>query len=250
MRDRGIQFDWAVSQATKTRPSVPVLMTSLYPTATGRAGRFLPAVIPFVNTRVYRFRDDPTERSALLPALPDLYLRWLAQDLFSQLQEANMITQRRLTAGENVDLQFDPDTVIRSQHPVVGNCRHVAADNGAIWASFTDVLSTARLSFGYGSGRRVRKQAGAGRDAPRGEVGAALGRRAAAHEVHHQRHDQENEEDEEQDLRYPGGGLGDPAEPEQSCDDGNHQEHECPVQHRTPPSWPSGHPGSLTVCKP
>ena len=35
MRERGIQFDWAVSQATKTRPSVPSLMTSLYPTATG-----------------------------------------------------------------------------------------------------------------------------------------------------------------------------------------------------------------------
>ena len=35
MRERGIQFDWAMSQATKTRPSVPSLMTSLYPTATG-----------------------------------------------------------------------------------------------------------------------------------------------------------------------------------------------------------------------
>jgi hypothetical protein len=35
MKDRGIQFDWAISQATKTRPSVPALMTSLYPTATG-----------------------------------------------------------------------------------------------------------------------------------------------------------------------------------------------------------------------
>jgi choline-sulfatase len=35
MRARGVQFDWAFSQATKTRPSVPALMTSLYPTATG-----------------------------------------------------------------------------------------------------------------------------------------------------------------------------------------------------------------------
>jgi arylsulfatase A-like enzyme len=35
MSERGIQFDWAFSQATKTRPSVPALMTSLYPTATG-----------------------------------------------------------------------------------------------------------------------------------------------------------------------------------------------------------------------
>ena len=35
MQERGIQFDWAVSQATETRASVPSLMTSLYPTATG-----------------------------------------------------------------------------------------------------------------------------------------------------------------------------------------------------------------------
>ena len=55
-----------------------------------RAGRFLPSVIPFVNTRVYQFRDDPTEQSALLSALPDLYLRWLAPGLFSELQDTNM----------------------------------------------------------------------------------------------------------------------------------------------------------------
>ena len=35
MRLGAIQFDWAISQATKTRPSVASLMTSLYPTATG-----------------------------------------------------------------------------------------------------------------------------------------------------------------------------------------------------------------------
>src|SRR5919106_358705 len=56
-----------------------------------RAGRFLPSLIPFANTRVYGFRDDPTEQSALLSALPDLYFRWLALDLFSELQDANMI---------------------------------------------------------------------------------------------------------------------------------------------------------------
>ena len=38
MGEHGIQFEWAVSQATKTRPSVPSLMTSLYPTATGVLG--------------------------------------------------------------------------------------------------------------------------------------------------------------------------------------------------------------------
>jgi hypothetical protein len=94
-----VHGDWHVNSSTAAHPWI------------SRAGRFLPGIIPFVNTRVYRFRDDPTERSALLPALPDLYVRWLAQDLFAQLQEANMITQRRLTAGENVDLQFDPDTL-------------------------------------------------------------------------------------------------------------------------------------------
>ena len=68
-------------------------------------------MIPFVKTRVYRFRDDPTERGPLLSALPDLHLRWLAQDLFAELQDTNMTTQRRLTEGENIDLQLDPDTL-------------------------------------------------------------------------------------------------------------------------------------------
>jgi arylsulfatase A-like enzyme len=35
MADRGVLFEHAFSQATKTRPSVPTLMTGLYPTATG-----------------------------------------------------------------------------------------------------------------------------------------------------------------------------------------------------------------------
>jgi arylsulfatase A-like enzyme len=74
-------------------------------------GRFLPSLIPFVNTRVYQFRDDPTEQRALVSGLPDLYVRWLASDLFAELQDANMTTQRKLTEGESVDLQLDPDTL-------------------------------------------------------------------------------------------------------------------------------------------
>jgi arylsulfatase A-like enzyme len=76
-----------------------------------RGGRFLPSLIPFANTRVYQFRDDPTEQSALVSTLPDLYLRWLASDLFSELLEANMTTQRKLTESDSVDLQLDPDTL-------------------------------------------------------------------------------------------------------------------------------------------
>ena len=94
-----IHRDWHVNSSTA--PNRWIL----------RAGRFLPSLIPFANTRVYRFRDDPTEQSALLSTLPDLYLRWLALDLFSELQDTNMITQQRLTAGESIDLQLDPDTL-------------------------------------------------------------------------------------------------------------------------------------------
>jgi hypothetical protein len=64
-----------------------------------------------VNTRVYRFREDPTEQHPLLSALPDLYVRWLAADMFSKLQTANMITQQRLTEGEHVEVRQDPDTL-------------------------------------------------------------------------------------------------------------------------------------------
>jgi arylsulfatase A-like enzyme len=76
-----------------------------------RGGRLLPRLVPFINTRVYEFRNDPTEESALLSALPDLYVRWLAFDLLSELQDTNMATHRRLTEGEGVDLQLDPDTL-------------------------------------------------------------------------------------------------------------------------------------------
>jgi arylsulfatase A-like enzyme len=94
-----IYRDWHVNSSTAPNPLIV------------HAGRFLPSLIPFVNTRVYQFRDDPTEQRALLSALPDLYLRWLASDLFSELQDANFVTHRRLTEGEGVDLQLDPDTL-------------------------------------------------------------------------------------------------------------------------------------------
>ena len=45
------------------------------------------------------------------PSLPDLYVRWLANDTVSSLREANQTTWRKLTEGENVDLQVDPDTL-------------------------------------------------------------------------------------------------------------------------------------------
>ena len=44
-----------------------------------------------------------------LPWKPEV--GWLASDLFSQLQETNMTTHRRLTEGENTDLELDPDTL-------------------------------------------------------------------------------------------------------------------------------------------
>jgi arylsulfatase A-like enzyme len=94
-----VHRDWHVNSSTAAHPWI------------SRAGRFLPGLIPFVDTRVYRFRDDPTELSPLRSALPDLYLRWLAQDLYAQLQDTNLATQRKLTAGENIDLHLDPDTL-------------------------------------------------------------------------------------------------------------------------------------------
>lgn len=74
-------------------------------------GRFLPDLIPFVNTRVYKFRDDPTEQTSLLSTLPDLYVRWRRADLVSGLQETNMTTHRKITEGDNVDLKLDPQTL-------------------------------------------------------------------------------------------------------------------------------------------
>jgi hypothetical protein len=71
----------------------------------------LPKLHAFLKTHVYQFRDDPKEESLRLSLLPDLYVRWLMFDVLSELQETNMSTHRKLTAGENVDLQLDPDTL-------------------------------------------------------------------------------------------------------------------------------------------
>jgi arylsulfatase A-like enzyme len=94
-----IRGDWHTVSSTSAHPWLI------------HGGRFLPRLIPFVNTRVYQFRDDPRELTAVLSAVPDLYLRWLVLDLFSELQETNMATKRKLTEGENVDLRLDPDTL-------------------------------------------------------------------------------------------------------------------------------------------
>jgi hypothetical protein len=92
-----IHRDWHVVSSTWLRPT--------------HGRRILPKLHALLKTQVYRFRDDPTEVSPVLSAMPDLYVRWLAFDLFSQLQDLNTTTQRKLTEGENVDLQLDPDTL-------------------------------------------------------------------------------------------------------------------------------------------
>jgi arylsulfatase A-like enzyme len=76
-----------------------------------RGTGILPKLHAFLKTHVYQFRDDPKEESPRLSLLPDLYVRWLMFDVLSELQETNMSTHRKLTAGENVDLQLDPDTL-------------------------------------------------------------------------------------------------------------------------------------------
>jgi arylsulfatase A-like enzyme len=53
MAEQGVLFEHAFSQATKTRPSVPSLMTGLYPTATG----------------VWHFSDFLSERYLTLPEI-------------------------------------------------------------------------------------------------------------------------------------------------------------------------------------
>ena len=76
-----------------------------------RSDPILPDVQTFVKTHVYRYRDDPKEPMPTLSFLPDLYVRWLANDTVSSLREANQDTWRKLTAGDNSDLQVDPDTL-------------------------------------------------------------------------------------------------------------------------------------------
>jgi arylsulfatase A-like enzyme len=76
-----------------------------------RTRPILPGVQTFVKTHVYRYRDDPKESVPSLSFLPDLYIRWLANDTISGLREANQTTWSKLTQGENVDLQVDPETL-------------------------------------------------------------------------------------------------------------------------------------------
>lgn len=69
----------------------------------------------FVKTRVYEFRNDPTEQSMLLSFLPDLYVRWVFSDLVSELRDTNMTTWRKLTQAERMDFQLDPRTLEQLQ---------------------------------------------------------------------------------------------------------------------------------------
>jgi arylsulfatase len=77
----------------------------------GRTAGFLPQYQAPVKTLVYAFRDDPGEVQAVRSFLPDLYVRWAAYDVLSELQGANMTTWRKLTGGEGVDLRLDPATL-------------------------------------------------------------------------------------------------------------------------------------------
>ncbi|MGH6918520.1 MAG: sulfatase-like hydrolase/transferase, partial [Geminicoccaceae bacterium] len=87
------------------------VLSSTYLWPVDASDPILPGVATFVKTHVYRYRDDPTERIPSLTFLPDLYIRWLANDTVSSLREANQTTWRKLTEGDSVDLQVDPDTL-------------------------------------------------------------------------------------------------------------------------------------------
>jgi hypothetical protein len=76
-----------------------------------RTDPILPGLQTFVKTHVYRYRDDPMEETPALSFVPDLYVRWLANDTVSSLREVNQTTWRKLTEGEEIDLQMDPDTL-------------------------------------------------------------------------------------------------------------------------------------------
>jgi len=76
-----------------------------------RGAAHLPHLYTFVKTGVFRLRDDPTEESSILSFFPDLYLRWFANSTISSLREANQATWRKLTEGDSIDLQVDPDTL-------------------------------------------------------------------------------------------------------------------------------------------
>jgi arylsulfatase A-like enzyme len=83
--------------------------TGLWPP--NRTDPILPGIQTFIKTHVYRFRDDPKEQVPALSFLPDLYVRWLANDTVSELREVNQTTWRKLSEGEDVDLQVDPETL-------------------------------------------------------------------------------------------------------------------------------------------
>jgi arylsulfatase A-like enzyme len=83
--------------------------TGLWPP--NRDSPILPGIQTFVKTHVYAYRSDLKEQMPALSFLPDLYIRWLANDTISRLREADQTTWRKLTEGENVDLQVDPDTL-------------------------------------------------------------------------------------------------------------------------------------------
>jgi hypothetical protein len=87
------------------------VLSSTYLWPQNRANPILPGIQTFVKTHVYRYRDDPKELLPSLTFLPDLYVRWIANDTVSRLREANQTTWRKLTEGENVDLKVDPDTL-------------------------------------------------------------------------------------------------------------------------------------------
>ena len=72
---------------------------------------YAPDLAAFIKTRVYAFRDDAKEEGALLSFAPDLYVRWLALDVLSDLHAADLATQRKLTEGEGGDRKLDPDTL-------------------------------------------------------------------------------------------------------------------------------------------
>lgn len=64
----------------------------------------------FVKSGVYRFRDDGVNPVASY--LPDLYTRYLRQQLLSDLISANMQLWRKLTAGEQQNVyEMDPATL-------------------------------------------------------------------------------------------------------------------------------------------
>jgi hypothetical protein len=76
--------------------------TSLWPP--DHSDQILQDVQTFVKTHVYRYRDDPEEPFPALTFLPDLYVRWRANDTASSLHELNQ-------TGEHTDLQIDPATL-------------------------------------------------------------------------------------------------------------------------------------------